>query len=81
MIRYALACDKGHVFESWFQSSAAYDKQVKATLISCPVCNSVKVEKTMMAPGVVGAKSAVIRRRRRCQPPPRNPPIGRPRSR
>jgi hypothetical protein len=40
MIRYALACDKGHAFESWFQNSAAYDKQVKAALITCPVCNS-----------------------------------------
>ena len=58
MIRYALACDKGHVFESWFQNSAAYDTQVKAALITCPVCNSAKVEKTMMAPGVVGAKRA-----------------------
>ena len=56
MIRYALACDKGHAFESWFQNSAAYDKQVKAALITCPVCNSAKVEKTLMAPGVVGAK-------------------------
>ena len=56
MIRYALACDKGHVFESWFQNSAAYDTQVKANLITCPVCNSAKVEKTMMAPGLVGAK-------------------------
>jgi hypothetical protein len=56
MIRYALACDKGHTFESWFQSSAAYDKQIKAALITCPVCNSSKVEKTIMAPGVVGAK-------------------------
>jgi hypothetical protein len=58
MIRYALACDKGHVFESWFQSSAAYDKQVKAALIACPVCSSTKVEKTIMAPGVVGAKKS-----------------------
>ena len=58
MIRYALACDKGHVFESWFQNSAAYDTQVKAALITCPVCNSAKVEKTMMAPGVVGAQRA-----------------------
>jgi hypothetical protein len=56
MIRYALACDKGHVFESWFQNSAAYDTQVKAALVTCPVCNSAKVEKTLMAPGVVGAK-------------------------
>jgi len=56
MIRYALACDKGHVFESWFQNSAVYDAQVKAALITCPVCNSAKVEKALMAPGVVGAK-------------------------
>jgi len=50
MIRYALACDNGHAFESWFQNSAACDKQVKAGLVACPVCNSVKVEKTIMAP-------------------------------
>ena len=29
MIRYALHCDRGHAFESWFQNSAAYDKQAK----------------------------------------------------
>ena len=56
MIRYALACDNGHAFESWFQNSAACDRQVKAGLVPCPVCNSVKVEKTIMAPRVLGAK-------------------------
>jgi hypothetical protein len=56
MIRYALACDNGHAFDSWFQNSAAYDKQAKAGLVACPVCNSVKVEKTIMAPRVSGAK-------------------------
>ncbi|HEY9359449.1 MAG TPA: DUF1178 family protein [Xanthobacteraceae bacterium] len=71
MIRYALACDKGHVFESWFQNSAAYDTQVKAALITCPVCNSAKVEKTLMAPGVVGAK-------KRAGAPPASPPSPRP---
>jgi hypothetical protein len=54
MIRYALACDHGHAFESWFQSSAAYDRQAKRGLVACPVCNSVKVEKTIMAPQVAG---------------------------
>ncbi|MGB6996914.1 MAG: DUF1178 family protein, partial [Pseudolabrys sp.] len=29
MIRYALICKQGHQFESWFQDSAAYDKQAK----------------------------------------------------
>ena len=56
MIRYALTCDQGHAFESWFQNSAAYDKQVKRGLVTCPVCNSAKVEKTIMAPRVAGAK-------------------------
>jgi hypothetical protein len=50
MIKYALACDSGHQFESWFANSAAYDKQVKRKLVTCPVCDSAKVEKAIMAP-------------------------------
>ena len=56
MIRYALVCAKGHSFESWFQNSAAYDKQAKRGLVECPVCGDVKVEKSIMAPRVAGAK-------------------------
>jgi hypothetical protein len=56
MIRYALACDEGHAFESWFANSATYDRQVKLGLVSCPVCNSTKVEKAIMAPRVAGTK-------------------------
>jgi hypothetical protein len=56
MIRYTLACDQGHTFESWFQNSATYDKQAKRGLVACPVCNSTKVEKTLMAPRLAGAK-------------------------
>jgi hypothetical protein len=41
MIRYALNCDQGHSFESWFANSAAYDKQAKRGLVACPVCGSV----------------------------------------
>jgi hypothetical protein len=50
VIHYSLVCHKGHDFESWFASSAAYDKQVKRGLISCPLCGSAKVEKAIMAP-------------------------------
>ena len=50
MIRYALRCDQGHTFESWFQSSAAYDGQRKRKLVICPTCSSAKVEKALMAP-------------------------------
>jgi len=50
MIRYALNCQAGHAFESWFANSAAFDKQVKRALVACPVCGSTKVEKAIMAP-------------------------------
>jgi hypothetical protein len=62
MIRYALNCERGHVFESWFQNSAAYDKQVKRALVTCPVCGSAKVAKAIMAPRVAagGSDDAIV---------------------
>ncbi len=56
MIKYALTCAKGHSFESWFQSSDAYDKQAKQKLVTCPLCGSSKVEKTIMAPRLSGTR-------------------------
>ena len=56
MIRYALRCERDHTFESWFQSSSAFDSQVKRKLVACPVCDSTKVEKAIMAPRIVGKK-------------------------
>jgi hypothetical protein len=67
MIRYALNCDQGHEFESWFQNSAAYDKQAKRALVTCPVCGSAKVEKAMMAPRLANSDIAEPR------PSPANP--------
>ena len=52
MIRYALTCEHGHGFDSWFQNSAAYDQQAKRSLVSCPTCGSAKIEKAMMAPNL-----------------------------
>jgi hypothetical protein len=52
MIRYNLRCESGHAFESWFQSSSAYDSQVKRKLVNCPACGSAKVEKAIMAPQI-----------------------------
>ena len=56
MIRYALHCAKGHSFESWFQNSAAYDKQAKRALVTCPVCGTAKVEKEIMSPRLSGSR-------------------------
>ena len=50
MIRYSLHCDRGHSFESWFQSSSAYESQEKRKLVNCPVCGSARVERAIMAP-------------------------------
>lgn len=52
MIRYSLKCANGHAFDSWFQSAAAFDKLAGAGMVSCAVCGSTEVEKTMMAPQV-----------------------------
>ena len=57
MIRYALSCDRGHTFESWFQNSAAYDKQAKRLLVACPICGSAKVEKAIMAPRIAASSA------------------------
>ncbi|MET0220145.1 MAG: DUF1178 family protein [Tardiphaga sp.] len=60
MIRYDLRCEQGHGFESWFQSSGAYDSQVRRKLVSCPDCGSIKVEKAIMAPRISkGGKSSM----------------------
>ena len=59
MIKYTLVCDKKHKFESWFADSAAFDKQAKRKLVACPVCDSVKVEKAIMAPRVAAKKGRV----------------------
>ncbi len=52
MIRYMLRCDAGHAFESWFRDMASFDGQVKRGLVACPICNSVHVEKAIMAPRI-----------------------------
>jgi hypothetical protein len=56
MIRYNLRCARGHAFESWFQSSAAYETQEARQLINCPACGSAKVERAIMAPQIVSRK-------------------------
>jgi hypothetical protein len=52
MILYRLRCRKGHEFESWFKDSRAYERQERRSLIGCPVCGDVKVERAIMAPRI-----------------------------
>ena len=55
MIVFDLKCATGHVFESWFGSTADWEDQRARKLVSCPLCGDDRVEKAVMAPAV-GAK-------------------------
>jgi hypothetical protein len=56
VIRYALSCENAHEFEGWFSGSADFDSQVERGFLTCPVCNSGKVSKALMAPSVSTAR-------------------------
>ena len=56
MIRYALCCDEGHRFDSWFYDSSAFDVQAERGLVLCPTCDSRHVVKAIMAPAVVAKR-------------------------
>lgn len=52
MIHYNLRCHEGHEFDSWFNSSASFDKQAGRGLLECPHCGSTKVDRALMTPSV-----------------------------
>jgi hypothetical protein len=47
---FDLSCDQRHVFEGWFASAEAFDSQLAAGQIQCPVCGSAAVAKELSAP-------------------------------
>ena len=54
MIKYKLICkDCDLKFDSWFASSNEFERLKKKKLLNCHKCNSVKVEKTIMAPQLI----------------------------
>ena len=54
MIKYQLNCKKcGNIFDSWFASSKEFEKLKKMKLIVCSICNSLKIEKSIMSPGIL----------------------------
>ena len=57
MIKYKLACKDCEItFDSWFASSKEFEKLKKKKFLVCHVCNSTKVDKTLMAPRVMNNK-------------------------
>ena len=60
MIKYKLFCKNcDFKFDSWFASSNEYERLKKKKLLSCHKCNSIKVEKTIMAPQLINSKSNI----------------------
>ncbi len=57
MIKYKLFCKKcNNTFDSWFASSQEYEKLKKKKLLNCINCNSIQVDKTLMAPKLLNKK-------------------------
>jgi len=56
MIKYKLICNDCNIkFDSWFASSNEYDKLKKKNFLTCHSCNSLRVEKTLMAPQLINS--------------------------
>ncbi len=58
MIRFSLACDNGHDFDGWFRNGEDFETQKKRGLVSCPTCQSSRVDKALMAPAVATARKS-----------------------
>ena len=60
MIKYKLICKNCDLkFDSWFASSNEYERLKTKKLLNCHNCNSIKVEKTIMAPQLINSKSKI----------------------
>ena len=54
MIKYKLICkDCNNIFDSWFSNSKEYEKLKKRKYLNCHLCDSQKIEKTLMAPKLI----------------------------
>ena len=58
MIKYKLICkDCSLVFDSWFASSKEFEKIRENKYLNCAVCNSLNIDKTLMAPTIINKKN------------------------
>lgn len=44
MIIFDLQCENGHKFDGWFKDREAFNEQSSQNLVTCPVCNCLKVD-------------------------------------
>ena len=57
MIRFSLKCSQDHSFESWFQSSEAYENLAAAGMLSCIDCGDSRIVKSLMTPKISSIKT------------------------
>ena len=58
MIKYNLICKEcDQTFDSWFASSKEYEKLKKKNFLNCHICNSKKIEKSLMAPKLLNSST------------------------
>lgn len=68
MIKFALGCDKEHEFEGWFGSNEEFTRLQKRGLVDCPICNSTKINKLLMAPAIPKKSNSVADNIVPCEP-------------
>lgn len=56
---FNLQCESGHLFEGWFASHDDYDDQKIRGLLTCPMCQSVSIQKMPSAPRLNFGKGVV----------------------
>jgi hypothetical protein len=54
MIVFELTCVHGHRFEGWFASADDFERQAKAVMVRCPVCDDTGVVRVPSAKVHVG---------------------------
>jgi hypothetical protein len=54
MIVFELTCAHGHRFEGWFASADDFERQAKAVMVRCPVCEDTEVVRVPSAKVHVG---------------------------
>lgn len=58
MIAFDLGCGEGHRFEGWFDDGVAFEEQLAAGLVTCPVCGSADVARLPSAFAIKGGPAA-----------------------
>jgi hypothetical protein len=60
VIQYSLSCENDHRFDAWFRNADAYEEQSHKGIVTCPICASGAVTKTLMTPAVTGKQSQKV---------------------